>query len=350
MKWMVDARNKIEKRGDLETHSDVTVSILASYLDHERVSVQVETDLFDSTQQLMEKIPKYALRKHVLRDGILQIQRRWVANDLPEYELLDAVAEAYGHLSRLVHDAHLALGLLAPDITSNVHGLTYDHEAMDGKLPCMIGHERRRSCDIWLATGERMEIETKLVTVSRAEAEKVSGRYDIDFSEVYSGANTPEETLRKLFDVARKMFLNDEYHATIAILLKGIIPVDIQELRPEEHGQKYVMAQMLADQVRRVGADTVIVIGEIWTAPFDPEQPLARAVDSSDKSEALSGTLVQKRGEPLRISAEILRGVDRVALKASTEQSGGAHNFFSPIYDVWGRAKSPSAEEAQHDK
>jgi hypothetical protein len=33
MRWIVDARNRIEKEGDLETHSYVRAEIVASYLD-----------------------------------------------------------------------------------------------------------------------------------------------------------------------------------------------------------------------------------------------------------------------------------------------------------------------------
>src|SRR5258708_1130428 len=33
MRWMVEARNRIEKKGDLESHSFIRAEILASYLD-----------------------------------------------------------------------------------------------------------------------------------------------------------------------------------------------------------------------------------------------------------------------------------------------------------------------------
>lgn len=338
MKWMVDARNRIEKRGDLETHSQLTVSILASYLENEKVSVNIEGNLFDSTKELLEKIPRYAFEQHVSRNGIMQIERCWVANDLPNFELLDAVGVAYGHLSRLVHDAHLALGLAEPNIMSTERSVKYDHDTLEGRMPCMIGHDRIRTFNVWLETGEPLEIETGTMNVSVEQAEAVSKRYDFDPKDVYGDAENAEETLLNLFDTARAMFLTDEHHITIAFLLKGKTPVDLVEWRPGEHGHKYVMAQMLADQVQRVGADAVIMIGEIWVAPFDPEKPFARAFDSSDRIEALAGTLVSKEGKPVRIIAEILRGVDAVGLKdTTTETEIVAPYLFAPVYKVWGR-------------
>lgn len=338
MKWMVDARNKIEKRGDLETHSQMTVSILASYLEKEKVTVNVEGELFDSTEELLAQIPRYAFEEHVSRNGIMQIERCWVANDLPDFELLDAVGVTYGHLSRLVHSAHLALGLSEPNIMSTERGTKYDHEAMDGRMPCMIGHDRTRIFNVWLETGEPLEIETAATSVSLEQAEAASERYDFDPKDIYGDAESSEDLLQNLFDTARSMFLTDDHHITIAFLLKGQTPVDMVEWRPDEHGHKYVMAQMLADQVQRVGADAVIMIGEIWMAPYEPEKPFARAFDSPDRIEALVGTLVSKDGDPVRLFAEILRGVDAAGLKSTdTETEIVAPYLFAPVYKVWGR-------------
>jgi hypothetical protein len=337
MKWMVDARNTIEKRGDLETHSELNVSVLASYLSDEQLSTVVNGDLFDSAKDLLGRVPKYALAEHVMRNGILQIERRWVANSLPDLELLDAVAYAYGHLSRLLHQAHVVLGLPEPTIADEARAIRFDHRSMEGRLPCMIGHSRQRTLNVWLATGQPLELETASVQVHEADGERAIERYGIHPKDIFGLASTPEEVLKGLFATARQMFLTDQRHITIAFLLKGAKPVDITELRPAEHGHKYLMAQMLADRVTRVGADCLILIGEVWTAKFDPLKPLARAADSADKTEALTGTLVSKEEDPIRLVAEITRVNERAELKATVKELGGAHYLFAPIYKAWGR-------------
>ncbi|MDP9154882.1 MAG: hypothetical protein M3O74_11610 [Pseudomonadota bacterium] len=113
MRWMVDARNKIEKQGDLETHSFVRAEIMASYYD-EGPRMEVPAELFQNPSQLISSIPNEALRNHVFKDGFLRIQRRWVENSLPDHELLDAVGIAYGRIAELVADAHRELGLKPP--------------------------------------------------------------------------------------------------------------------------------------------------------------------------------------------------------------------------------------------
>ena len=64
---------------------------------------------------------------------IRQNQRRWVENTLPAFELLDAVAIAYGRLSLLVDDAHDQLGLPKPKAVHIQTGEAYpEGERGDG--------------------------------------------------------------------------------------------------------------------------------------------------------------------------------------------------------------------------
>ena len=56
MRWMVDARNKIEKQGDLEVHSFLRAEIIASYL-NEGPSIELSAHLFDDPPDLIKRIP-----------------------------------------------------------------------------------------------------------------------------------------------------------------------------------------------------------------------------------------------------------------------------------------------------
>jgi hypothetical protein len=82
MRWMVEARNKIEKRGDLESHSIVRAEIIASYYD-DGPRIDVPAHLFEDAEALLRGIPDNLLGQHIRRNGVLRIQRRWVENTLP---------------------------------------------------------------------------------------------------------------------------------------------------------------------------------------------------------------------------------------------------------------------------
>jgi hypothetical protein len=55
MRWMVDARNKIEKQGELEAHSFVRAEIMASYYE-EGPRIEVPAELFQSPTELISSV------------------------------------------------------------------------------------------------------------------------------------------------------------------------------------------------------------------------------------------------------------------------------------------------------
>lgn len=336
MVWMRDARNTIEKAGDLDAHSFVRAEIVASYLDNDP-RVDVPAKLWDAPLQLVKSIPAGAVGDHIRKDGFVRIQRRWVENTLPAFELLDAVAIAYGRLSLLVDDAHDQLGLPKPKAVHIQTGEAYPEGERGGRLPCMIGHAALRTLDVWLATGAPVEFEVIKQKIELNEGPKLEARYGVKPADIFGESNVAEDRLRRLFATARMMLEKDGYHVTIAFLLREGRPVDIRELRPGEHGHKYLMMRSLAYEVAKRGADAVILIGEAWSAPADPSKPMMRAVDSPDRRELLTGTVVSKAGEPVSLAAEIKRDGHAVTLDQTVEERGGAHFIFAPVYEAWGK-------------
>lgn len=341
MKWMVDARNRIEKEGDLQAHSFVHAEIVASHLD-DGPHIQVPAKLFDAPLALLRSIPPTDLGDHIKKNGILRIHRRWIENTLPDYELLDAVSIAYGRLAELVYDAHRQMNLESPVTTDTNTGEDYPEGDRKGRLPCMIGHAEARKLDIWLATGRPLEFEAIPCKVDLRSGPKLLQRYGIEPREMFAASGIVTEQLRSLFSTARKMLKKDGHHIMVAFLLRGGKPVEIRELRPQEHGHKYLMMRELANEVLRVDADAVILISESWSAPVDPAKPYMRASDSPQRREFLTATAVMKAGEPLHLAAEILRDRKKVHLGETTEHIGGSHYVFAPIYEAWGK-KIPAA-------
>jgi hypothetical protein len=334
MKWMVEARNRIEKQGDLEAHSFVNAEIVASHLD-EGPKIQVPAKLSDAPLALVKSIPDSMLGDHVKKDGILRIRRRWIENTLPDFELLDAVAVAYGQLAQLVYSAHLQMGLLGPVSTNVDTGERYPEGDRDGRLPCMIGHEDARTLDVWLANGQPLIFEDIRKEVNLAEVPNLKERYGFDPVKMYAESGKAQDHARSLFATARIMFEKDGCHITIAFLLRDGRPIGMHELQPMEHGHKYMMMRALAQEAQKIGANAAILISESWCAPANPDKPYMRAADSPDRKEFLTATAVSKDGEPIMLRAEILRDGKTVRLGETLEEFGGAHFAFAPLYEVW---------------
>lgn len=340
MRWMVDARNKIEKQGDLETHSIVRAEIIASYYD-DGPRIDVPAHLFENTETLLRNIPDNLAGQHIRRNGVVRIQRRWVENTLPDYELLDAVAIYYGKLAELVHDAHRQIGLNPPQTIHDERGETFDLPAMGWRFPCMIGHEKPRALTISLANGARVEFESKsdFVKIDAAQLAVLMDRYGKNaLDAMRRDCKTDAELVAGFFAMARAIFLRDGYHRSILLLLRDRKLIRPIEIRVENTHQKYVVMRQLADDVTKSGADAAIMIGEVWVTRADQLKPYERPADSPVRTEGLSLDMVSKGGEPLHCFAKIIRDGEKVSL-GSAEMSGTTISYaFAPFYQVWGRS------------
>lgn len=330
MKWMVEARNRIEKQGDLEAHSFVCAEVMASYLD-EGPKIQVPANLWHGPAELVKSIPDSLMGLHIKKNGILKIRRRWIENTLPELELLDAVAIAYGKLAQLVSDAHVHMGL--PDLVDT--GEQYSKNNCEGRLPCMIGHEDARTLNIWLATGKPLEFETIHTEINHSVIADPTTKYGINLKKIFAKRDKTQDYARSIFAAARKIFEKDGYHSTIAILLRQCRPIGFQELRPVEHGHKYMIMRLLAQEAQKIGADAVILISESWMTSVNPSKLYMCAADSPNREEFLTATAISKKAPPLMLQARILRSGKKARLGQTHEEIGGIHFAFAPLYKIW---------------
>jgi hypothetical protein len=337
MRWMVDARNKIEKQGDLEAHSFVRAEIVASYLNNGPL-IDVPAKLFEGPRVILKGIPKKSdLGEHIVKFGTLRIQRRWVENSLPDYELLEAVAIAYGRIAEIVHDAHRAIGRDPPITMDGETGEQYA-PGRGGRMPCMIGHGDARTINISLSDGKRFELSHLSVPVDVEEGKKSAEKYGLRLDDIWDSKGDQETVLGSLFSAARKMTEKDGKHVTMVVLLRSNKPVRLAEVEFPDQGAKYVVMRDIANDVAKLAADGVILIGEGWRATANASKPYMRAVDAPDRIEVLHAVLVRRDDDPVELFAEFQRQSDKVKLGDTQTVRGGQYYMFAPIYEAWGRA------------
>jgi hypothetical protein len=150
MKWLITARNQIEKQGDLSTHSLATISVLAGWDGHTVIAKQVVNPL-TTAGELLKMSENLDLPSDVRRDGVLVIERSWVVKDVPDRELLELLAYCYGVLSTLVGDGHKQCGLIMKSVLETDSSLKIvGGEHLGGRLPCMVAPLEARTLHIHL--------------------------------------------------------------------------------------------------------------------------------------------------------------------------------------------------------
>ena len=99
MKWAKDARNAIEKQGDLDANSFLNLTLVFSYLAEEDVKVQTgRAELLQAAMKALVRLARRRLPTGVEDAAAVRVERRWVANSLPDVELLQAMRHIYSRL------------------------------------------------------------------------------------------------------------------------------------------------------------------------------------------------------------------------------------------------------------
>ena len=336
MTWLVDARNQIVKEGDLKTRSTARIAVVAHYL--EPASFEMEVDPLASVDEIIAKLDLRRVPPEVREDAFVRIQRKWIADNLPAFELLDALGHAFGVLLALLHDADRHV--VSPNTTcSGPEQQLIEGEDLS-KLPaCMRGEPEFRTICVRLSNGDRIAV-TRRTAVPGMYSEVMKARYSgITIKPPdQMGVENLRETCECLFEYARQIFLLDGYHVPIVFLLlpdKGMISMP---LRLVEQIDKYLVWRAIGGDVERTNADAVIAIGEIWQAPYDPVHPYRGATQSPERQEALTLNALSKDNEAVSLSCKIVRSAEGVTLGDTVEEDMSAF-FLEPVRRVWSKKK-----------
>lgn len=115
MDWAKDARNVIEKEGDLELHSTLQVSLLTSYLCEDDIHINCGRDeLLGASIKRLVKLAYNKYPRGVTEAAALRIERTWITSKLPQHELLWALSYVYVRLYECVEALATHLGRCLP--------------------------------------------------------------------------------------------------------------------------------------------------------------------------------------------------------------------------------------------
>lgn len=329
LRWLIEARNHIEKAGDLATYSQMTAKIIASYNDRFEVS-SIDGSLFDSIKTLFSKVPPFYLVGQVFEHGVLRVERRWVANTLPSRELLDALAHAYTVLSQVLADA-CTHWLLTPWSAPNIHDADVDTKL--GESPNCMSH-RPEIIQMTISLKECASVQMFKKVVKRDETLEVAvtARYRIERPNVQP--STLEGHAAMLFAHARRVIEKDGYHIPLVVLFRDSKIVHAMQLIYGNRAAKYMLMRDVATIVQHKKADAIMHIGEAWHARLDPAHPFQYPSDVPTKREILI-LMASTKDRSFSLEAEILRPNDSVQLGDTVEETNCHFDMFSPVLKIW---------------
>ena len=339
MRWAVNARNKVEKQGDLATLSQVRIELVASYAGHPSTT-WAPSSVCASLVDIRRSIPARLLDDHVIEHGVLCVQRRWVDEELPEHEVLDALAHVYGQLAGMIIDLHRHLGVSIPDGGAEAGEHLLLSPLPDGRLPSMEVPAEERTIYIAVRDGKEMEIGRIPQAPASAKVRKLARkRYGKDAWGGLKEADTFAAMAGTFFSEARRVMLRDNYHLPVMLLWKDLVPLDHIRAWPPDRRAKYMMMRDAAARARQVGANGVMYISEAWTARKEDLPASGFAAEARERGEALVMSAANADGEMFTLQAEIIRKkvkTHKVKRLGPTVRDDGQVMTLAPFLEMWG--------------
>ncbi|WP_155976921.1 hypothetical protein [Nocardia sp. 348MFTsu5.1] len=309
LKWSLGARNYIVKEGDLDTQSILHVSLVCSY-ENEAASVSDEQHVWGSKpnsvntsnamdftrvpvglslDEIFDEFARFELPLSVRQDATVTVERRWVDENNPDYELLSALAYVFGAMNSLLTRAHELLGMRAARVHFTAPGTETEDggpEAaveyleqlpLSGRLPCMASTRHIRAARYRLIDRSLVdEFRSHRVVYEPEIAHQVreSGVYgplsvwphdelgNLQTSTQLAGA------VRHYSSLARGILESGQDHGWFTYYYQNGASVGARVHVTIDRQGKQAIAAEIARAALEYDADAVILVSEVWTSPM----------------------------------------------------------------------------------
>jgi hypothetical protein len=338
MKWLVTARNIIVKEGDLKTHSMARVTIIDSWFDPPKF--EMEVDPFTHTEEfarlLSERVPE-GIPWDV---GLLRVERRWVHDELPEHEILDCLSHSFGVLGELLFDAH---NVLLDEQSREQCPWFAMLKGIAGKLPpCMVAQDWDRT--VWIDLHDSSVMTPVAIPMKQSEEDlrRAAERYPgvKDLKGKLSATSSLEGEAAVLFEQAKNILQKDGYHSPIALIGYPDGTKRTSQLQMEDRTAKHLLMRKLAVEIEKTGADSVILINEVWLSRGRKLPRSGHACDDPNREEALKLIAADAHGQLFGYTAVFVRDAkDKIRFTEERRTTTDVMNLLQPIRDAWNRMK-----------
>lgn len=344
LRWALEMRNQVVKKGDLETRSIARVSMLATWDNPPAVELPVPPMVGPAS--IAQLLKGTGVPKELFKDAVAVVERRWVVDSLPDREVLDALAECYGVLHELVVEAHHRLGVTMTADSVEANRPTWSEDSVGDRPAGMLMSQEVRTARLKLATREWLTFERELQVVPDEMREKARERYgglQPPIQDIPTTAQDIFQQAESILETAKRILASDRSHG-LFVWTFGPKGVDRHLLRPEDRADKYVLWNKIADDVRRRRDWGLISVAEVWAWYGDAKEP------RPDLSQIDGVKDIPGHGEALQVAAAFWDGQTRMYDVIFTrDESGGIvfgelhvgyspgaqAQFLMPVLKVW---------------
>lgn len=341
LKWLNSARVEIVHKKDIERISIARVTIFG-YLDIFKADIKLPIDIPKSmiAQYLFDY--KYINEVMITQDYVLKVERRWIVTEIPDYEILDALAYCYGFMYNLVKDAHEIIETSINKCT--IHDTLHREQKVlynDLGIPnCMELSNSLRTKNLSLKSLDSKEFKEYVVEYNDEIMKKVIKKYKVNKELLNFGAKKQDirEFAISTLDIAKIVLSKDGYHTPIFFLMNEDDDMKLHQLKiPENKSDKFIMMQYIAEKVKLYKSDGVVFLFESWITPdIESYMKGIPTEEHSEKIECLITYVATKKGLKTSFISTFTRNrFGKIKFEETIEIKLEGEGVLSPIYKVW---------------
>lgn len=264
LKWAHDSRNLIVKSDNLKLKSRTTIE-LVNWRDY-----QYKTILEDPLTK-NEEIIKFAIsdlsRKdllEILKDPLIRVNRSWVADNLPDFELLSLTSYVYVYFKSLVFDLFEKVGL-------NNSVLMNDFEKNNLITSKSSLFDDDRTIILSLKDGHRLSRHKTRVYKDPKIEKKVKKRYSISEENMILPNSKFPDKFEVIAKNAKRALLVDGFHMPMIFLFKGDEIDSFIPFLVADRSELYYAVRKFSDDIKKQKISGVILITEMWNKDLNCE-------------------------------------------------------------------------------
>ena len=335
LKWLKNSRNRIVKEGDLILYSKAKIAIVTNWL--EPPSIEIEIPPFTKTSDFVKVISRKISIKPSYLEAILRIERKWVDSELPETELLEALAYSFKFLTKILSDAHKSLledKYVQKCSWCHVYNgpKNYIHESMNS-------FNWYRTSWFDLKNNEFVDIQENEIDKNLLSQKKAKERYSNCLSSIkkFKDAKNLNEEAKYFFEMAKGVLKKDGHHSSIAIIGYPNGSKKIHSLVFKDKLEKILVIHKLTNTLKSTGAINIILINESWLYSANKAKYTKKGIESADKKEVLSVSALNIKGDEFHYDVNFEKKDNKIVINEDSEGKFINHNdlMLLPIKKAW---------------
>jgi hypothetical protein len=316
MTWAKNSRNAIEKQGDLEMYSDAKATLLFSYIEEQDVEVITNDQLLGISIKRLVRLAQKKLPSSTLDAAVIKSERRWVANTLKDFELLNALTIIYSRM----YDCCKSLGLHVGDTIDKSITTPTNFDSVRDEIR-HVNYLKLNGLNTGKLTYDSVTYDANSIPETLKERARSIGTKD--------GISSTESLVDYYSKVAEITFTEDGYHISMLMFFDSEYKViDLVSTSFEDQADKYIFWRSAADRALTNNAHGFLWISELWIRnpkinskkairemPIVDEQLRVVGIDSKNHQKVISWKILREN-ENAKPTLSIAESVDTKEGKA----------------------------------